>query len=124
MNFKTYTNSIWDKKQRDNPVEKQAIFPDTHERIIEDDVFEKVQVIRQQRHRMTRTGRSSIFSGLVYCADCGAKMMYGSSNNGDPAQDFFDCSEHRKDTEKCKAHFIRVKVLERMVLKHIQAVTD
>ena len=51
-------------------------------------------------------------------------MMYGSSNNGDPAQDFFDCSEHRKDTEKCKAHFIRVKVLERMVLKHIQAVTD
>ncbi len=124
VNFKTYTNSIWDKKQRDNPIEKQAIFPDTHERIIEDDVFEKVQVIRQQRHRMTRTGRSSIFSGLVYCADCGAKMMYGSSNNGDPAQDFFDCSEHRKDTEKCKAHFIRVKVLERMVLKHIQAVTD
>jgi len=71
VNFKTYTNSIWDKKQRDNPVEKQAIFPDAHERIIEDDVFEKVQVIRQQRHRMTRTGRSSIFSGLVYCADCG-----------------------------------------------------
>lgn len=123
VNFKTYTNSIWDKKQRDNPIEKQAIFPGTHERIIEDDVFEKVQEIRQQRHRMTRTGRSSIFSGLVYCADCGAKMMYGSSNNGDPAQDFFDCSDHRKDTSKCKGHFIRVKVLERLVLKHIQAVT-
>ena len=123
VNFKTYTNSVWDKKQRDNPIEKQAIFPDTHERIIEDDVFEKVQEIRQQRHRMTRTGRSSIFSGLVYCADCGAKMMYGSSNNGDPAQDFFDCSDHRKDTSKCKGHFIRVKVLERLVLKHIQAVT-
>ena len=26
VNFKTYTNSIWDKKQRDNPIEKQAIF--------------------------------------------------------------------------------------------------
>ena len=25
VNFKTYTNSIWDKKQRDNPIEKQAI---------------------------------------------------------------------------------------------------
>ncbi len=34
-NFKTYTNSIWDKKQRENPLEKQAIFPDTHERITE-----------------------------------------------------------------------------------------
>jgi hypothetical protein len=65
VNFKTYTNSIWDKKQRDNPVEKQAIFPDTHERIIADDVFEKVQVIRQQRHRMTRTGRHFLRSGVL-----------------------------------------------------------
>lgn len=123
VNFKTYTNSIWDKKQRDNPVEKQAIFPDTHERIIEDDVFEKVQIIRQQRHRMTRTGRSSIFSGLVYCADCGSKMQYGPSNNGDFDQDFFDCSLHKKNREKCGGHFIRVKVLEHMILKHIQMVT-
>ena len=30
---------------------------------------------------MTRTGKSSIFSGMVYCADCGSKMQYGSSNN-------------------------------------------
>ena len=122
VNFKTYTNSIWDKKQRDNPIEKQAIFPNANERIIDDDVFEKVQEIRQQRHRMTRTGRSSIFSGLVYCADCGSKMLYGSSNNGDLDQDFFDCSLHRKSKEKCNGHFIRVKVLERLVLKHIQAV--
>lgn len=122
VNFKTYTNSIWDKKQRETPIEKQAVFPDTHERIIEDDVFEKVQAIRQQRHRMTRTGRSSIFSGLVYCADCGSKMQYGSSNNGDFAQDFFDCSLHKKHREKCGGHFIRVKVLEQLVLKHMQMV--
>ena len=124
VNFKTYTNSIWDKKQRDNPIEKQSVFPNTHERIIEDDVFKRVQEIRQQRHRMTRTGRSSIFSGLVYCVDCGSKMLYGATNNGDPKQDYFDCSLHRKDKEKCNGHFIRAKVLERMVLKHIQTVMD
>ncbi|MEY8389240.1 DUF4368 domain-containing protein [Oscillospiraceae bacterium 38-13] len=75
---------------------------------------------------MTRTGRSSIFPGLVYCADCGSKMQYGSSNNVDFAQDFFDCfdcSLHKKNSEKCGGHFIRVKVLERMVLKHIQLMT-
>lgn len=71
---------------------------------------------------MTRTGRSSIFSGLVYCADCGSKMQYGSSNNGDFAQDFFDCSLHKKHREKCGGHFIRVKVLEQLVLKHMQMV--
>ncbi len=123
VNFKTYTNSIWDKKQRENPLEKQAVFSNTHERIIDDDVFDKVQEIRRQRHRMTRTGRSSIFSGLVYCADCGSKMQYGSSNNSDTAQDFFDCSLHKNHSERCGGHFIRVKVLERLVLKHLQMVT-
>ena len=124
VNFKTYTNSIWDKKKHLNPVKNQAIFSDTHERIIDDDVFEKVQKIRNQRHRMTRTGKSSIFSGVVYCADCGSKMQYGSSNNRDFSQDFFDCSLHRKNGSRCKGHFIRVKVLEGRVLNHIQQVTD
>ena len=124
VNFKTYTNSIWDKKKHFNPVENQAIFLDTHERIIDDDVFKKVQEIRNQRHRMTRTGKSSIFSGMVYCADCGSKMQYGSSNNRDFSQDFFDCSLHKKNRSKCKGHFIRVKVLEGRVLSHVQRVTD
>lgn len=123
VNFKTYTNSIWDKKQRDNPLEKQAIFPNTHEAIIEEAVFEKVQQVRQQRHRKTRTARSSIFSGLVYCADCGEKLYYGATNNYRPEGAFFDCSLHWKHKDKCGTHYIRETVLSRLVLKHIQAVT-
>lgn len=123
VNFKTYTNSIWDKKQRDNPLEKQAIFPNTHEAIIEDAVFEKVQEIRQQRHRKTRTGRSSIFSGLVYCADCGEKLYYGATNNYRTEGAFFDCSLHWKHKDKCGTHYIREAVLSHLVLKHIQSVT-
>ena len=30
VNFKTYTNSIWDKKQRENPMENRKIFYNTH----------------------------------------------------------------------------------------------
>ena len=123
VNFKTYTNSIWDKKQRDNPLEKQAIFPNTHEAIIEEAVFEKVQQVRQQRHRKTRTGRSSIFSGLVYCADCGEKLYYGATNNYRTEGAFFDCSLHWKHKDKCGTHYIRETVLSHIVLKHIQAVT-
>ena len=122
VNFKTFTNSIWDKKKRDNPIEKQAIFPGTHEAIIEGDVFERVQVIREQRHRKTRTGISSPVSGLVFCADCGAKMRFCSTNNGKSDQAFFDCSTHTKRRGKCKSHFIRASVLERMVLKHMKLV--
>ncbi len=124
VNFKTYTNSIWDKKQRDNPVENQAVFYDTHEAIVPEDVFEKVQQIRQQRHRKTKSGRTSMYSGLVFCADCGEKLYYGATNNGKTEGAFFDCSLHWKHKDKCGTHFIRESVLNRLVLKHIQMVTD
>lgn len=124
VNFKTYTNSIWDKKRRENPIEKQAVFPGTHEAIVDGDVFEKVQEIRQQRHRCTRTGRSSMFSGLVYCSDCGSKLYYGATNNYKPENAFFDCSLHWKRKDKCGTHYISEKVLSRLVLKHIQLVTE
>lgn len=124
VNFKTYTNSIWDKKRRETPIEKQAVFPGTHEAIVDGDVFEKVQEIRQQRHRCTRTGRSSMFSGLVYCSDCGSKLYYGATNNYKPENAFFDCSLHWKRKDKCGTHYISEKVLGRLVLKHIQAVTE
>ena len=124
VNFKTHTNSIWDKKQRETPIEKQAVFPGTHEAIVEMDVFEKVQEIRQQRHRMTRTGRSSMFSGLVYCSDCGSKLYYGATNNYKPENAFFDCSLHWKRKDKCGTHYVSEKTLSRLVLKHIQLVTE
>ena len=79
--------------------------------------------MRQQRHRKTRTGRSSIFSGLVYCADCGEKLYYGANNNYRPEGAFFDCSLHWKHKDKCGTHYIRETVLSHIVLKHIQAVT-
>ena len=123
VNFKTYSNSIWDKKQRENPVEKQAIFENTHEAIISDDVFKRVQEIRQHRHRKTRSGRSSMFSGLVFCSDCGEKLYYGATNNYRTEDAFFDCSLHWKYKEKCPAHYIRESILECMVLKHMQLVT-
>ena len=122
VNFKTYTNSIWDKKQRDTPLEKQAVFYGTHPAIIEQEVFDKVQEIRQQRHRRTRTGKSSLFSGMVYCADCGAKMRYCTTNYFEKRQDHFVCANYRSNTGSCSAHYIRAVVLEDLVWMHMKAV--
>ena len=122
VNFKTYTNSIWDKKQRETPIEKQAVFYDTHPAIIEQEVFDKVQEIRQQRHRRTKTGKSSLFSGMVYCADCGAKMRYCTTNYFEKRQDHFVCANYRSNTGSCSAHFIRAVVLEDLVWMHMKAV--
>ena len=65
-----------------------------------------------------------MYSGLVFCADCGEKLYYGATNTGKPEGAFFDCSLHWKRKDKCGTHFIRESVLNRLVLKHIQMVTD
>ena len=122
VNFKTYTNSIWDKKQRDNPIEKQAIFYNTQPAIIDPDVFEKVQEIRSQRHRRTKTGKAHMFSGLVYCADCKAKMRYCTTQYYEPRQDHYVCANYRSNTGSCSIHFIRAVVLEKMVWEHLKEV--
>ncbi len=120
--FKTYTNSLWDKKQRRNPVENQIITPGTHEAIIEEETFNKVQIIREKRHRRTKTGKSSIFSGLIYCHDCGARINYCTTKDFESRQDFFECSAHHKNKSACKTHFIRAEVLERLVWEHLKEV--
>ena len=124
VNFKTYSNSIWDKKQRENPEENRAVFFNTHPAIIEPEVFDKVQEIRQQRHRRTKTGKSHMFSGLVFCADCKAKMRYCTTSYFEERQDHFVCANYRSNTGTCSAHFIRAVVLEQLVWKHMQMVID
>lgn len=122
VNFKTYTNSIWDKKQRENPEENRVIFYNTHPAIIEQEVFDKVQEIRQQRHRRTATGKSSPFSGLVFCADCKQKLYYSTTKCFEKRQDFFTCSTHRANKDKCSGHYIRAVVLEDLVWNHMKEV--
>ena len=122
VNFKTYTNSIWDKKQRENPEENRVIFYNTHPAIIEQEVFDKVQEIRQQRHRRTATGKSSLFSGLVFCADCKQKLYYSTTKYFEKRQDFFTCSTHRANKDKCSGHYIRAVVLEDLVWNHMKEV--
>ena len=73
VNFKTYTKSLKFKKRLENPKENQRIFEGTQPAIIEYGQWERVQALRENKRRPTKTGKTSMFSGLVRCADCGAK---------------------------------------------------
>ena len=122
VNFKTYTKSIWDKKQRKNDPEHFVVIPNTHPAIVEQELFDKVQELRQQRHRRTKTGKTSLFSGLVYCADCKKKLYYCTTSYFEKRQDFFICSTHRHNENACSGHYIRAVVLEEMVWMHMKEV--
>ena len=123
VNFKTRKPSYKSKRKVENPPEEWHIFENTHEAIIDADTFARVQEIRKNKRRPTRTGKSNMFSGIARCADCGAKLYYCTSNNYEARQDHFICSSSRKKgKDACAAHFIRAVVLEEGVLQHMRLV--
>ena len=98
------------------------IFEDTQPAIIDKPTFDAVQEIRKHKRRPTATGKLSILSGKVFCADCGAKLHYCTTNYFNPKQDFFTCSNYRSNTGTCSARYIRNVTLVNLVFKHLQNV--
>ena len=121
-NFKTASKNYRSKKRIKTAKEERKLFRDTHPAIVDEHTFQVVQEIRAHRHRPTATGKVSIFSGKVFCADCGAKLQYNTANNFSANQDFFNCGNYRSNTGTCTAHFIRAVTLEKIVLAHMKRV--
>ena len=91
--------------------------------IVEDAVFERVQELRTNKRRPTKAGRQGLFSGLVYCADCGSKLHFATCKSFNGSQDHYRCAKYKSNTGSCTAHFIREEVLKQIVWSRIFDVT-
>ena len=120
VNFKTSKQSFKSKKVLWNDPADWVIFEITQEPIIEESVFLIVQKIRQGRRRPTKMGDMGMFSGLLFCADCGGKMYLCRANHFKPEQEYYLCSTYRKDRTLCSTHSIRRVVLEEIVLRNLR----
>lgn len=70
VNGKSSTVSYKVHKVIENPKEEYQVIPNTQETIIDENVWQRVQELRKNKRRPTKTNRKSLFSGLVFCADC------------------------------------------------------
>lgn len=101
---------------------RRMLIENTHPAIIDENTFNIVQEVRGHKHRPTKTGKVSLFSGKVFCAGCGAKLYFNTTNKSTENQDSFTCSNYRSNTGTCTAHYIRNVTLYKMVFRHIQNV--
>ena len=124
VNFKSSTVSFKVHKTVYHPEDNWVIIPNTQEAIIDMDTWECVQEIKKHRRRNTATGRTSIFSGLLYCGDCGSKLYFCAAKSVKEHQEFYRCSAYKENRGSCTIHFIRNVVLERMVLKLIREAAE
>lgn len=124
VNFKTYSKSHKLKKRLQNAPENQRIFLNTQPAIIEEQVFERVQELRANKRRPAKQAeRQGLFSGLLYCADCGSKLHFATGKNMTPEQDCYRCSKYKSNTGDCTMHYIREETLKLFVLQRIFDVT-
>lgn len=122
VNFRTTSKSFKLKKRLERPQEDWQVFENAHPAIVDRETFELVQELRKHRRRPTKSRIVSMFSGLLYCADCGEKLYYSVTNNYKREQAYFFCSVYRKNSDVCFAHYVREKVVEQLVLESIQRV--
>lgn len=122
VNFKTKRKSFKNKKQVIQDKEDWAVFEGTQEAIIDKETFETVQKMRGTKRAYTKFNEVNIFSGLLYCADCGGRMTIRRRKE-DRRKDAFICSTYRKKKKNlCTEHAIKVSALEQIVLQDIRKV--
>ena len=127
VNFRTHKESYKDKHSVSSPKEDWLIFENTHEAIVDKETWELAQKLRKTPRRIDTMGEANPFTGLLYCAECGAKMNNHRSRGHGPKpypSDYFDCSTYTHACQKhfraCSSHYLRTKALRTLVLETIR----
>ena len=116
--FKSTRLGFKSKKRIPTAKDRRAYIENAHAPIIDREAWEKVQMIRANKRRPTKSGTTSMFSGLLYCADCGAKLNLATANG----YTHFRCSMYKRTSraKECTQHYIREDALYQLVLKQLQ----
>ena len=128
VNFRSHKESYKDKQPVYHAPEDWLIFENTHEAIIDRATWELVQKLRGTPRRIDTMGEANPLTGLVYCADCGAKM-YNQRTRGRETKpypsDAYECSSYKlagqRRTSACSNHHISTKALRTLILETIRA---
>ena len=112
--------SFKNKKKVRKPQEEWYRVENTHEAIISEEAFQKVQELIASRRRKRRNGTTQIFAGLIKCADCGWSLAYGENKQNKNLYGYYHCSKNGQGLRQCSMHYIRYDVLYAYVLARLQ----
>ena len=125
VNFKTRKKSYKSKKTLHNPESEWKIFDNTHEAIWTEAIADAARLARQTRRRPTKMGEMGMFSGMMFCADCGSIMYQCRATNFRRDQEYYLCSGYRKSRDVCgQTHSIRTVILEELVLQNLREIVS
>ena len=105
-----------------------TVIENSHEAIISGIDFDSVQkVLKCDTRRSPDDKAVGLFSGMLFCGDCGASMVRKTVPAGEKKYVYYVCSAHKQD-KSCSPHRMRDAALEEIVLdslrQHIREVVN
>ena len=115
VNFRSGKRFFKDER-RAKPPEEWVIFEDTHEAIVTKEEWELAQRALRSKKRTDTLGEANPLTGLMYCAECGARMYNhrcGEKKDGLFKVDIYNCSTYMqsriRETQTCVSHSISTR---------------
>lgn len=106
------------RKRVDVPKEQWARVENTHESIIDREVFYMVQeLLKQDTRAASKNLEVRPLSGIIFCADCKAAMVHKTNTKNGNRRSYYVCSAHRANKEICSTHVIRTEDCEDAVIE-------
>lgn len=140
VNFRTYKKNYKDHKRLVRPQDEWKIFENTHEAIVDKETWNLAQKLKNTPRRANETEIANPFTGLLYCADCGAKMhnhrgrarAARENKTIDPVTglypyEHYECASYSlsysHSRRACFSHYINGNSLYKLVLETIRFVS-
>ena len=107
------------------PESEQFLVENTHPPLISQEQWQIVQEVRRHKKRTAKQmDEPNLFSGLVFCADCGKPMVLHRATTMKKLEYNFKCYTYgKKGKTACSAHHIRECDLTQIVLDDLRRVT-
>ena len=130
VSLKRGSRSYRDKRTKKRDESEWIRVNNTHPPIISINMWDNVQEVNQSSKKTFSTRRkpqTSLFSGLLFCSNCGVSMGYKlrkvTKKDGDISDySSYYCRTHTKSGQStCSSHIIQEFKLKSLVLEHIQS---
>jgi len=117
VSCKSTSQSFKSKKVVRLPEDEHVVVENTHEGLVTQDTFDRIQDFLSLKKRGNKRDFDNIFQGFMKCADCGAGFSVASPN-GKEGYFGYNCTKHRQ--HYCTSHYISYKNIYRIVLEALQ----
>lgn len=101
------------------------VFEHHHQEIIDYRTFATARALREERSTSHYRGvkiNDNVYSGFLFCGDCGSPMFAMSRRD---IRDAYRCGEyHRRGRKACTSHHIRVDKLDELVKDYVRKVKE